>query len=196
MNGGGETPSTTPYVDLGLPSGLLWRRRNLGATAPEDPGYYYSWGNVEGHAAGSGYNFSQEVYDTTPAAAITTNLSLNQDAARDYLGAPWRMPTHAEFQELYDNCTHEWTALNGINGVMFTSNVNGNKLFFPAAGDYNGTTLDNLNERGGYWSSSFLTDTNAYQLWFRDTTVNPNNAFYRRIGFSIRAVMETTNVTD
>ena len=35
-------------VDLGLPSGLKWADRNVGAETPQDYGAYFSWGNVEG----------------------------------------------------------------------------------------------------------------------------------------------------
>ena len=35
-------------VDLGLPSGLKWADRNVGAETPQDNGAYFSWGNVEG----------------------------------------------------------------------------------------------------------------------------------------------------
>jgi hypothetical protein len=31
------------YVDLGLPSGLLWATRNVGATSDTDFGNYYMW---------------------------------------------------------------------------------------------------------------------------------------------------------
>ena len=33
---------TYECVDLGLPSGLLWATKNIGATCPEDNGYYFS----------------------------------------------------------------------------------------------------------------------------------------------------------
>ena len=36
-------------VDLGLPSGLKWADRNVGAETPQDNGLYFSWGNVDGH---------------------------------------------------------------------------------------------------------------------------------------------------
>lgn len=189
MNGGGDTPSPTPYIDLGLPSGLLWRSYNLGANSPEEAGDYFSWGNTEGHAEGSGYDFSQAVYDTTPAAAITDNLSLSQDAARANLGAPWRMPTAAEFQELYDNCTCVWATLNGVVGRLFTSNVNGNTLFFPAAGRYLGTSLDSHGSRGSYWSSTHLSAASARDLLFSSSDVVPQDYSNRRNGFSVRAVM-------
>ena len=175
-------------VDMGLPSGLLWAKCNIGANAPEGYGHYFSWGNTDAHAEGSGYDFSQAVYDTTPAAAITANLSLSQDAARANLGAPWRMPTSAEFQELYDNCTCVWTTLNGVNGRLFTSNVNGNTLFFPAAGYYNGTALDLRGSNGYCWSSTYYSATGARFLNFNSSGVNPQDYYGRRYGFSVRAV--------
>lgn len=191
---GGGSPSTN-LVDLGLPSGLLWARSNVGARTLEEAGLYFSWGNLIGHAEGSGYDFSQEVYDTTPAAAITDNLSLSQDAARANLGAPWRMPTAAEFQELYDNCTSEWTTINGVAGRLFTSNVNGNTLFFPAAGNYNGTSLISRRSSGYYWSSTYYSATSALFLYFNSSIVNPQNNNNRRYGFSVRAVVDPALLT-
>lgn len=35
------------YVDLGLPSGTLWAKWNVGATAPQGFGDYFAWGEVE-----------------------------------------------------------------------------------------------------------------------------------------------------
>lgn len=181
------TPEPT-WVDLGLPSGLLWAKANLGATLPESPGIYFSWGNVDGHPAGAGYDFSQEVYNETPAAAISTNLSLNQDAARASLGGPWRMPTADELQELVDNCTSEWTSLNGMNGRLFTSNVNGNSIFLPAAGYYSSTSLISRGSSGDYWSSSFGSSAVAHVMSIDASTVNPQSVLGRRLGFTIRAV--------
>ena len=34
------------YVDLGLPSGLLWATCNVGATKPEEYGDYFAWGET------------------------------------------------------------------------------------------------------------------------------------------------------
>lgn len=188
---GGVTPEPE-WVDLGLPSGLKWAKRNLGANIPEGAGFYFSWGNIDGHPTGAGYNFSQAVYDATPAAAITENLSLSQDAARANLGAPWRMPTSAEFKELYDNCTHIWTSLNGVNGMMFTSNVNGNTLFFPAAGSYEGTTLNGRRVSGIYWSSTYSTATNARRMSFSSSNIDPLSYGNRHSGFTVRAVQDGT----
>lgn len=141
---------------------------------------------------GEGYDFTQDVYNTTPAADISTNLSLDQDAARANQGAPWRMPTIAEYQELYNNCTCIWATINGVDGYMFRSNLNGNTLFFPAAGLYDGTSLNNRGSNGVYWSSTYSSAVTARIMNFNSSGVFTNNDRARRYGFSVRAVMQPT----
>lgn len=175
---------------MGLPSGVQWASCNVGAEKPSDLGLYFSWGNIEGHAEDSGYDFSQNVYNTTPAAEISANLSLSQDAARAILGEPWRMPTTAEFQELLNNCTHVWETINGVDGILFTSNLNGNTLFLPAAGYYNGTSLINRRSGGNYWSSTYDSESNARSLLFSSSNIFPQGNSVRRYGFSVRAVLQ------
>ena len=46
-NGGGGTYNGHEYVDLGLPSGLLWATCNVGANAPEEYGDYFAWGETQ-----------------------------------------------------------------------------------------------------------------------------------------------------
>jgi len=38
-------------VDLGLPSGLKWVNKNIGATGITDYGQYFAWGEVQGFTA-------------------------------------------------------------------------------------------------------------------------------------------------
>ena len=176
---------------MGLPSGVQWANCNVGAESLTDEGLFFSWGNVEGHAMGEGYDFSQSVYDTTPGVAIETDLSLDQDAARVNLGSPWRMPSSNEFQELVENCTIVWTTLNGVYGRLFTSNVNGNTLFFPAAGFYIGESLNNRGSNGFYWSSNYVSATNASYMFFDSSGVYPTGSLRSRSnGFTMRAVMQ------
>jgi hypothetical protein len=180
----------TGFVDLALPSGLLWCEHNVGATTPYEHGLYFSWGNVEGHAEGSGYDFSDAVYAQTAGAALTGNIAVGNtyDMARHNMGAPSRLPTMGEFQELVNNCTSEWTDEDGVTGRRFTSNINSNSVFFPAGGDYNGTTLGNRGSYGSYWSSTYSSETIARDLYFGSSEVNPTNGSYRRSGFTVRAV--------
>ena len=187
----GSTPSGA--VDLALPSGLLWCEHNVGAASPYDDGLYFSWGNVEGHTGTDGYDFGTSndgPYASTPGAALTGNISVDgtYDAARHNMGAPWRMPTQPEFQELNDNCTSAWTDEDGVAGRRFTSNINGNSIFFPASGYRYGTSLNYRGSNGYYWSSSLYSSTNGYYLYFNSGGVYPANDSNRFHGFSVRAV--------
>gem|GEM_PF-1354707 len=63
-------------------------------------------------------------------------------------------------------------------------------LFLPAAGNRNNAgTLNNAGTNGYYWSST-VNGTNAYNLNFNSTTVNPANNNNRANGFSVRCVAE------
>ena len=180
----------TGFVDLALPSGLLWCEHNVGASTPYEYGLYFSWGNVIGHADGSGYDFSDAVYADTPGAALTGNIPVNgtYDLARHNMGAPCRLPTVGEFQELKNNCDSEWTDEDGVAGLRFTSRINGNSIFFPASGDYNGASLNGRGSNGNYWSASYLSETDAYNLYIHSSYVYPANGSGRRYGFPARAV--------
>jgi len=45
------------FVDLGLPSGTLWCKYNLGAKKSEDIGNYYAWGETQ-----TKNNFNMDTY--------------------------------------------------------------------------------------------------------------------------------------
>ena len=183
--------SPDDYVDLGLPSGLLWGTKNIGATSPTGWGWYFSWGNLDGHPEGSGYNFSQDVYDATDAASISTDLTASQDAVRAIKGGTWRMPTQYDLAELFnsDYTTNEWTTVDGVNGRKVTSKINGNSIFFPAAGSYYGASLSYRGSSGLYWSSSWVSASNARRLYFDSSSALPQSSYGRRLGFSLRGVM-------
>ena len=182
----------TGFVDLALPSGLLWCEHNVGASTPYEDGLYFSWGNVDGHTGTDGYDFGTSndgPYASTPGAALTGNIPTNgtYDAARHNMGAPCRMPTVGEFQELDAQCDSEWTDEDGVAGRRFTSRINGNSIFFPASGYRDGTGLVDRGSGGYYWSSSLGSQAFGYYLGFGASGVGPadDGRFY---GFSVRAV--------
>ena len=106
------------FVDLGLPSGLLWADRNIGAATPEDAGLFFQWGDTQGYTAeqitqgekqftegddkfsigGTTYNFSK--YNSNDGKTV---LDLEDDAAHVLMGGNWRMPTNEDFMELINN---------------------------------------------------------------------------------------------
>ena len=180
-------------VDLALPSGVLWADKNIGATTSYEDGLYFSWGNITGHTGDDGYDFGTSndgPYASTPGAALTGNIPTNgtYDAARHNIGAPWRMPTVGEFQELNNNCDSEWTDEDGVAGRRFTSRINGNSIFFPASGSRYGTSLDRRGAYGRCWSSSLHSSASGYFLNFSSTGVYPAYNSNRFNGFSVRAV--------
>jgi hypothetical protein len=50
-------------VDLGLPSGLLWADRNVGAASSEDFGTYFAWGDTSGYNVSTRYCTDAELCD-------------------------------------------------------------------------------------------------------------------------------------
>jgi hypothetical protein len=143
------------YVDLGLPSGTLWATCNVGANSPEEYGDYFAWGEI---STKSSYSSGTYYYSDNP-----TTLPTSVDAATANWGSDWRMPTKAEFDELISNCTVIWTTQNGVYGRRYTG-TNGNSIFLPAAGYYEGSSLRYAQSYGYYWSSSLNTSsqTGAY----------------------------------
>lgn len=196
-------PTTGEWVDLGLPSGVLWAKCNLGATTPEGYGNYYAWGETSTKET---YNWSTYRYATVDADGTLqtltkyntsdtygtidnkTTLEASDDVATAVLGSGARIPTKAEWQELLDNTTAEWTTQNGVNGRRFTAS-NGNSLFLPAAGGRLGSSLDGGGTGGHYWSSSLL-ESRPYYAWsmYFNSDYQGVYSYYRLYGLSVRAV--------
>ena len=180
------------YVDMGLPSGTLWAKKNLGAVSETDYGMYVSWGNLEMHPYGDGYNFSQNNYDISPAASISTDLTLEQDVAHSILGCGWRMTTKADLDELVAGCNTSWTTDyegSGIAGRVFTSKTNGNTLFFPASGCRDGNNMNNRGTAGYYWETGLNSTTHAKHMYIGSGGVDTNGNRQRNCGCSIRPVL-------
>ena len=138
------TEDTYEYVDLGLPSGLLWATKNIGASCPEDYGYFFSWGETVikesyywgtySYCHGSGTTLTKYCFSSAFGEVDNKNtLDEDDDAAATNWGKPWRLPTEADALELYNNCTWSLGDLNGVGGCYVTG-PNGNSIFFPKAG--------------------------------------------------------------
>lgn len=139
---GGSTDNVE-YVDLGLPSGNLWAKCNLGASAPEAYGDYYAWGEVEPKQVYT--NSNHKWYkEGAPSLGFTKynnedgklSLENEDDAVIQKLGNGWRTPTLADFRELTNQkyTTIKKTTLNGVAGYQITSKRNKKSIFIPFAG--------------------------------------------------------------
>ncbi len=201
--GGGTGTETAEWVDLGLPSGLLWAKCNLGASSPEEYGDYYAWGETTTKEV---YNWSTYKYSNGDYNQLTkycnsssyghngftdnlTTLDAMDDAAKQKLGSGARMPTRAEWEELINNTTAEWTQVNGVKGRKFTAS-NGKSLFLPAAGGRDGSKLRDAGSRGNYWSSSLVGGypSRAWYLGFNSDGQSMDDGGSRYGGLSVRAV--------
>ena len=193
------------YVNLALPSGLLWATCNVGASTPEEYGDYFAWGETAKKNSYTWANYkwsdggmqSLTKYNNRNDYGIVDNLSEllpSDDAAVVNWGGCWRMPTYAEWEELCntDNCT--WTPINNnghCKGYKVTSTRNGNSIFLPAAGLYIESGFDRAGLSGYFWASTlFSAPDQGCGLYFDDA--GHPHAFSRYQGLSVRPVGKMT----
>ncbi|MCQ2308658.1 MAG: hypothetical protein MJZ78_01585 [Bacteroidales bacterium] len=188
------------YVDLGLPSGLLWATCNVGANTPEDLGDYFAWGETTTKNY-YGWFLSYKWYNDS-CNSITkycsdshfgvvdnkTILDPDDDVAHVKWGENWRMPTCDEINELKTNCTFVWTTQNGVPGILVTGQ-NDNSIFLPAAGYHIDESHYDAFMCGTYWSSSLESEYPevAFCLSF-SVGFNGIYDFGRHGGLSVRPV--------
>jgi len=196
-----QTNDRNTYVDLGLPSGILWATSNVGASSPEEFGSYFAWGET---VAKNDYSWSTYKWYNGSSNALTkynadatkgvidnlTSLEPNDDAAAINMKGGWRMPTNKEWGELCDtsNCSWIWTDRHGVKGYMVNSKKNGESVFFPAAG-YRSSTGRVGAGSGGFYRSSYNKGipNDAWGINFDSTNVRTISS-RRYLGYSVRAV--------
>ena len=163
-------------------NGPYWAECNVGATKPEEYGYYFWWGDTVGYInIGRGWISVRDGTNISfygPGTAASTvgkdtatlfsegyidsagRLAPAHDAATAHLGSPWRMPTTPEFVALFSYCTTSWTTRNGVYGRLVTGKGDyaDKSIFFPAAGYGIAEIHLSLGSDGDYWSSSPLAD--------------------------------------
>ena len=190
----------TDYVDLGVVvdnKRILFASKNIGAETITDYGDYYAWGEVEtkGEYGWSTYKFNPsgdgETFTKYNATDGKTVLDADDDIVHVVMGGDWRMPTYVELSGLINQTTNEWVTNyqdSGHNGWLFSGN--GNTLFIPAAGCWNGASLIYVGSYGSVWSRSLNTSNVAYGrgLYFISSAIitSYDDRFF---GFSARGVM-------
>ena len=189
------------YVDLGLPSGTLWAKCNVGAESETDYGLYFAWGESKGFEPGKhifdwrNYKFQHVnggLTDYNFEDGLTV-LRKEDDAASINMGGDWRMPTREHLLELLDeeNTTHETVIVKCGKGMLFNSRRNGNSLFVPFAGYCDYDSVDGVGYCGHLWSSSLSSEGvgNAFSLYVGGSSVG---ADVRYFGFSVRGVCQNS----
>ena len=162
------------YVDLGDEFKFVIATMNIGATAPEEKGSYYAWGETEtrttydwttySHCEGS--NTTLTKYCTNSDHGTVDNkvkLEAVDDVAHTLWGGDWMIPDTAQFNKVIDKCTWAQATVNGIAGVKATGS-NGNSVFFPFGGVMNGSN-NQLLDVGHYQTKNLANnDWQAYLL--------------------------------
>lgn len=181
------------FVDLGLPSGLLWAECNVGASSPWEDGDYYAWGETEPKSI---YNYDTYKWFGDPTNKYNssdgkTTLESSDDVATVKWGKECRMPLLQEFEELYNKCDWTWeSSYHGTSGYL-VKGPNNQTIFLPASGCHNKGGLIAQGLRGYYWLSSLNPSYpgSAYFLCYSSGFIESDygNGFFGR---SVRPVAE------
>ena len=201
---GGTTTEVKDYVDLGLPSGLMWRKYNVGANSEYEAGNYYAWAETSPKQE---YNrdtykycvqingigrYSYTKYNKTDKLTV---LQPEDDAATANLGNNYRTPTREEWKELLNKCNWEVvtkTNKNYMNPVVDYWKVtgpNGKFIILPSTGYYAGSIKDE--SWTSYLSATNADPTNAKTLAWDLTYTKKQPSIYdkgRIYGYPVRPV--------
>lgn len=143
-------------VDLG-PVKVM--NHNLGATAPEEPGAFYAYGETKDKADYSASNYTYQ------GKRIADDIKgTKYDAARALLGGLFSLPNLQEARTLIDSCTYTSTTVNGRNGLLLTSKQNSNTVFLPFAGCRDGSNMYSNNSEG-WLTISTMTEATGIKRW-------------------------------
>lgn len=220
----------TDLVDMG--TGILWSKRDIDLTQADKlvkTAFQYdksfcSWGNTFMHNPATNSSFTYnwggmnaaepwyegQPYGETPGAELTASFTPDSghDVARENLGAPWRMPTNAEFGSLFSGSDYitadgeivtaatsishtaadKRVRVNGIAGLYVRSRKTGNRLFFSCSGSGYGRSWRSRGSDGNYWSSTWDSARRARYLGFSSGGVYPQENSTRYYGRALRPV--------
>lgn len=172
--------------------------------------------------SGTSYKYTFKEWTPAPYDASTKVLTADNDVASAVWGGSWRMPTNDDYMSLINACgggskpvavsetitqggiywiraggkTVDGTQYN-VAGVLFV--VKGDiskRVFFPAAGNIQGTARYSADEHVIYWTSELNTDVNTDASYANTLSVASDhinarhNKLLRYCGLSVRPVSD------
>jgi hypothetical protein len=166
-----------------------WITKNLGASqqativsdaSEASAGWYWQFNRKQGY---------QYTTSRTPGIAwdlTNDNLSATWEAAKDpctlELGTGWRIPTKTEWTNVDGSSGGNWTDWNGPFGSALKLHAAG--YLSPSGG-----SLNTRGSYGNYWSSSQLSATLGWNLYFYSGSSLMGNST-KAIGFSLRCLRD------
>lgn len=195
--------SKMQVVDLGL--SVDWAGYNIGATAPEESGNFYSWGEKE--PKNSYYRSHYLHCKNNVVIDLGESICGSEyDAATAAWGDGWRLPTTAEVEELRDECDWAWITYNGVQGCRVTG-PSGNSIFLPAVGIFWGAKKQGVGEEGWYWIGDCAADKDCAKIIYFEASrytpeflaimdiIDPITEAKKIGGQTIRAVREHSDAS-
>lgn len=194
---GGSTTVVKDCVDLGLPSGLLWRKYNVGASSGYEMGNYYAWGETvtKQKYFSTTYKWCEldgaiKRYTKYNETDKLTLLQPEDDAATANLGENYRTPTPKEWEELLAECTWEVATTTNKNNKTVIDywkvvGPNGNFIILPSAGYY-------FIEEWISYASCYQSASEMAIYWEIDETNEKPSMFdvKREYGYPVRPVLK------
>lgn len=193
-------PPAHPFVDMGLPSGTLWAKTNVGGavgqigdyfawgeTTPKD---YYDWDTYQ-WCNGDYYSFTKYCNNSTYGFEgyidDLTELEPEDDPATVNWGPEWQTPSAEQIQELVENCTWQWTHWGDVYGHVITG-PSGAQIFLPATGMRYATQLY-IPNYGYYWSRTLhLGGAHSAYVLYTDESGVYKHEITRNYGQPVRPV--------
>ena len=199
---GDWTYPTAEAVDLGL--SVKWASWNIGATSRGELGDFIFWGTFGHKGPFEKATDYRSHMDDVYWQAGERILHKEDDIASVEWGRGWRLPSVAEYEELFEKCTKEYAYIDNNHGLLLTG-PNGNSIFLPVAPGfvycgwqtehiYNMGTIHN----GMYWTRELGETGTPFSLLFMhnwragdevyDSAIVTN--FDYSMGFTVRPVKE------
>ncbi len=146
------------YVPMDMGYGVAWADRNVGASSPSDPGYYFIWGKTDDRSTkGTGYGMYYTAVQNYNPGYI---LKDTEDAATVHIGNRWHTPNLNEWIAF-----GEHTTISG--GTFYNTTDDYCSISLPPTGfieqDNYGANYQ-LTQYRYYWSSE-LREVNS-PAWF------------------------------
>ena len=199
-------PSGTCWFKYNFGCDIKLLDNNPNASVPEDWfGDYYAWGELEPKMTYTidNYKFYHYVYKITKytdqrfaytKADNLTQLQPEDDVIYRTMNNPlnikFHIPTKDQFKELVKYTTnelqHDYNGVKGLNGLLYTSKINGNSIFFPGTGNYDGSSHEEKN-LVTLWTST-LPDSAHYAVYFYGNSSLPFSSNTRFCGYPVRPV--------
>ena len=190
------------FIDLGLPSGNLWCKYNLGASVSKMKdishaervdyiGGFYAWGEIEERFN----NFTRQAYKFNYSEFNSKNLSLQNDAAYVSNNYPFKiyMPSYDDYNELKNNTTldfkENYNGVEGLNGIVYKSNINDNEIFIP-----------NISYKQSDFNKDKITvwDGSSFGCWTNTASQNNEKAYMiycsKTIWYGVKTTYSCNNV--